>query len=241
MDDLPEFEPTIERREKLEAAEFSVYAEADIVIASSEYLKGKLIQRYGERSVYVVNNAIKRISNDEISPLSPEVKDRMPDGRFIITYIGTIERWIDMKLVLEILHRNPEVDFCFFGPLRVELPQHERIHYCGMVPHEMVFSVMDHSDALIMPFVLNELILSVNPVKLYEYIYSGKPCLAPRYGESESFGEYAYLYDSSDECFSIIKELVNGMAAKHTVEESRAFAMHNTWKERVEQIEKLLG
>ena len=113
--------------------------------------------------------------------------------------------------------------------------------YCRRIPdkiapHELVFSVMEQSDALIMPFVLNELILSVNPVKLYEYIYSGKPCLAPRYGESECFGDFVYLYESINHCQDIIKSLIGGKGAKHTEEECRAFALSNTWKERVEKI-----
>ena len=109
-----------------------------------------------------------------------------------------------------------------------------------MVPHDMVFAVMEHSDALIMPFVLNELILSVNPVKLYEYIYSSKPCLAPRYGESEAFGDYVYLYESKEECCRTINELINGKGAKHSKDENITFALSNTWKERVEQIEKII-
>lgn len=240
MDDLPEFEPTIKRRENLERLEGKLYKEADVVIASSNYLKGKLIHRYGERVVEVVNNAIKRMDDHKKQTLPAEIKDKIPSGRYVVTYIGTIEKWLDFKLVTSLLEMNPEVAFCFFGPLKTELPQHDRIHYCGMVPHDLVFSVMEQSDALIMPFVLNELILSVNPVKLYEYIYSGKPCLAPRYGESEVFEDYVYLYDSRIQCCDIINNLVKGKGAKHSVKECKAFALSNTWRERVAQIENVL-
>lgn len=241
MDDLPEFEPTPERREKLERIEGKLYRDADVVVASSKYLKNKLAQRYGEREVAVVNNAIKQMDDYNLQELPAEIRQKMPVGKFTITYIGTIEKWIDFSLINEVLEQCPEVAFCFFGPLKVELPKSDRVCYCGMVPHDLVFSVMENSDALIMPFELSELILSVNPVKLYEYIYSGKPCLAPHYGESEAFGEYAYLYESNLDCCEIIKSLIAGKGAKHTKEESKAFAMSNTWKERVEQIENLIG
>lgn len=240
MDDLLEFEPTAERREKLEMAERTIYNDADVVIASSNYLKGKLTNRYGGKDVLVVNNAIRQMQDIQLQPLPTVIREKMPSDKFVISYIGTIEKWIDFDLVTEVINRNRDVVFCFFGPLKVELPKHDRIKYCGMVPHDLVFSVMEKSRALIMPFVLNELILSVNPVKLYEYIYSGKPCLAPRYGESESFGDYVYLYETMDDCCNIINALVNGKGAKHTPEECRAFALSNTWKERVEQIETVL-
>lgn len=240
MDDLLEFEPTMKCRQKLELKEKKLYKDADVVIVSSMYLREKLFKRYGKREVHVVNNAIKIMENNNLKPLPEVVKEKMPAEGFIISYIGTIEKWIDFQVVKEIVGRCPKVVFCFWGPLKTVLPQHDRIRYCGIVPHDIVFSVMERSNALIMPFVLNELILSVNPVKLYEYIYSGKPCLAPRYGESESFEEFVYLYDSTDECCQIIKQLLGGQGAKHSREECRAFAMANTWGERVEQIEKLL-
>lgn len=240
MDDLPEFEPTEERRKKLEILEKAVYKDADIVLASSNYLKNKLEYRYGKREVEVVNNAIKRLESNEMRKLPVEIAQKIPSGRFIITYIGTIEKWLDLNLINEVLKRCPEVTFCLFGPLKVELPQSERVRYCGMIPHDMVFSAMENSDALIMPFIINELILSVNPVKLYEYIYSGKPCLAPSYGESEPFREYVYLYDSNDDCCEIINELIKGKGAKHSIEECKAYALSNTWAERVEQIESLI-
>ncbi len=240
MDDLPEFEPTQARRVQLERLEKRLYTEADVVIASSKYLKDKLVKRYGARSVTVVNNAIKKMDTTSIPTLPKEVLDRLPVGQFVMTYIGTIEKWIDVELLEHIVDVYPQVSVCIFGPLKIEFPQHERIIYCGMVPHDYVFSLMDNSDALIMPFVLNELILSVNPVKLYEYIYSGKPCLAPRYGESECFEDYVYLYNSKDDCCQMIGEMINGKGAKHTQKECRAYAMTNTWSERIKQIESAL-
>ena len=240
MDDLPEFEPTEERRKLLEEQERILYGDADVVIASSSYLKNKLTNRYGDRDIHVVNNAIKEMDEKPLLPLPDEIKGKMPEGHFLLTYIGTIEKWLDSELLLSLVEQYTNVAVCLFGPLKIELPKHERIVYCGMVPHDLVFSVMEHSDALIMPFVLNELILSVNPVKLYEYIYSGKPCLAPRYGESEVFEDFVYLYKNSEECNSIIGSLVEGKGAKHSKEDSRSFAMSNTWYDRVKEIEKIL-
>ena len=240
MDDLPEFETTPARRALMEKMEGRLYNEADIVIASSQYLKEKLFQRYGERQVEVVNNAIKHMDRTEVTELPIEIKDKMPRGHFLITYIGTIEKWLDFDLLLRIVDDNPKVVFCLFGPLKVDIPKHEQIVYCGKVPHDLVFSVMDNSDALIMPFVLNELILSVNPVKLYEYIYSGKPCMAPRYGESLCFEEFVYLYDSSEACCDLIKELIAGKGPKHSQEESRSYALSNTWEDRVKLIDNII-
>ena len=101
-------------------------------------------------------------------------------------------------------------------------------------------SILSSSDILIMPFVVNELIESVNPVKLYEYIYSGKPCLAPKYGESMQFKEYVNLYESHEECLSQIENIIKGDLKQKPQEACREFVKHNTWSDRAKSIKECL-
>ena len=106
----------------------------------------------------------------------------------------------------------------------------------------MVFGIMKGADILLMPFKVTPLIKSVNPVKLYEYIYSGKPSLAPLYGESEKFSDYVYLYNSKEEFISIVNEILSQeWIHKKSPEECKLFASRNTWACRVEEILKVLS
>jgi len=236
MDDLIEFQPTTRRKAIFKRQEEKLYKDADTVIASSKFLASKLCDRYGNREILVVNNAIRNDINTEYKELPESINKLINTDKFIITYIGTISNWFDFDLMRLVLEDNPKAVLYLFGPLDAELPKHDRMKHCGVVSHDFVFSVMEKSNLLIMPFVLNNLILSVNPVKLYEYIYSGKPCLAPRYGESESFGEYVYLYESPKECSSIISQLIAGQGAKQTLAECRKYALSNTWSDRMKVI-----
>ena len=100
---------------------------------------------------------------------------------------------------------------------------------------------MEAADVLIMPFNLNELILSVNPVKLYEYVLSGKPCLAPKYGETEPFQDYVYLYYNKEDAINTITAILAGnLGTKKSKEDCTAFARQNTWEERGGVINNIL-
>lgn len=114
-------------------------------------------------------------------------------------YVGTIAAWFDFDSLLLMLSENPDANVVLIGPNEVEIPVHERIHYLGTVDRQYIFSFLDAADCLIMPFVVNELIRSVNPVKLYEYIYANKPVLAPAYEETYQFEPYIYLYSTAKE------------------------------------------
>lgn len=112
----------------------------------------------------------------------------------VITYIGTISQWINWDLILKSLKSFDNIEYHFYGPLDCTVPSHERIFYKGILPQNKIADAMQASDLLVMPFYVNSLIESVNPVKLYEYILSGIPSMACGYSESEKFSDYVYLY-----------------------------------------------
>lgn len=212
--------------------EKKLFSRADIVFASSKYLSEKLYQRYGRsKEISIVNNAFSSsILNDNISTNSKKT-----DEVFTITYIGTISEWFDFNLLKATVSKFPNVRFKIFGPSYKELPDIERVEFPGAIAHNQIPDIMEQSDALIMPFVVNELIRSVNPVKLYEYIYSGKPIFAPYYGESSYFSEYVYLYSSGEEFFSQLKAVMNGDRMSD-INSMRKFVENNTWESRCTQI-----
>lgn len=243
MDDYIEFPSVKEsRREYVKCLENEkrLYQIASLVISSADYLKQKLINRYGSRSIIVVNNAIKEISAINVSGVNNLFllqNKYFNSTNFKLVYIGTISRWMDFDLLIQITNVSKDIEIFLFGPTEVNIPSVNRIVYCGKIEHDMIFEVMQKSDALIMPFVVNELIRSVNPVKLYEYIYSGKPILAPLYAESKSFQDYVYLYRSHEECLSLLQEIVlHNKGPKKNIASCKLFCQNNTWKNRVQQI-----
>lgn len=243
MDDMLEFPNTDEAKLQIKRDEELLYHKANIVFCSAEYLKRKLQRRYGMREIFVVNNALSRI-DDSPKTLPTRYARSLSNKAFKVVYIGTISAWFDIKLLNYLEKEMDNIEFYLYGPLEsanISLPKSDRIHYEGCIDHQYVNALMEHADALIMPFVINELILSVNPVKLYEYIYSGKPCLAPRYGESEKFNSFVYLYDSYKDCSEILAKIQSGViSAKQDKESCIAFARDNTWDNRMKYILQVL-
>ena len=237
MDDMLEF-PYIKRYPHLykyeEESEKQLMYDADIIICSAKSLQNKIYARYGfHHNIEIVNNAI----TDDIVNYSIEGED-LPSNSLI--YIGTISEWFDFKSVMYSLERHPELVILLFGPVRMaNPPQHERLIYKGSISHNQILSIMNKAKGLIMPFLVNELVESVNPVKLYEYIYSGKPVCATRYGETEKFENYVFLYSGEEEFDSFVeKVLQDDILTDRRI--MRDFALKNTWHNRAEQIKKLL-
>ncbi len=241
MDDYLEFpmaKSDNKLRKRIFEAEKELISRSSLTIASSQYLLKKIQNRYNlNKDFIVVNNAIE-IPSDSVKGNCPNILNGI---KYSLVYIGTVSEWFDFDLMVQILDKYSELYLILVGPLSVDVPKHERIKCTGPVSHDKIFSFMNHSSSLVMPFKINELILSVNPVKLYEYIYSGRPVISVRYEETEKFEKYVHLYNGFEEFDSIISKLMKGELISPTIEMCHKYVESNTWKCRIKDISQKLN
>lgn len=235
---LPKNNATI--KEKIADGERNIVQHADLVFCSSQTLTNKIRTRYNiKKNIYLVNNAMN------ISAYQPQpVTQKNNTERFVITYIGTISEWFDFESLLITLQLYSNIEYHLYGARDFKIPNHPSIKYKGTLEHSEVFKVMATSDALIMPFKINELIRSVDPVKIYEYIFSGKPVISTNYEETKKFEAFVHLYNDQHELNELISNLTNEKLKPKVSEENRIkFGNSNSWDERLkiifENIEQL--
>lgn len=243
MDDMSEFPELSQRRKALMIkAEQSLLNRVSHVFFSSDYLKDRIIKKYHYTGRYsVVNNALE-LPSQNYRP-SQYIKDKLSFVEQLsnpIIYIGVIASWFDFESVMSALDAIPSINVVLIGPHSQEIPDHPRLHVIGTVPRESIFSFMQMAVALMMPFKITELVKSVNPVKLYEYIYSGKPVIASRYSETERFLPYISLYKDSKEFVSIINDIVLLKRPCLNKGDIEAFVNSNTWQSRGVRINAVL-
>lgn len=222
---------------------------SDIIFTSSTFLKRKLFERYAEdKKIHVINNGISLDEPDESidknmsdTALPAKVAAAFNGRGAKIVYIGGISDWFDFDLIIASLEAYTGISYLLFGPTELKIPEHERLLHLGPLQHKYVFAVMEGADALVMPFKVNELVLSVNPVKLYEYVYSCRPSVAVKYGETEQFGDYIHLYSTKDEYMDFMSQIaLRRLSLKTGCENCKRFAMDNTWKKRVEKMKEIM-
>lgn len=212
---------------------------ANLILCSSEYLKNKIINRTGlNREILVVNNAIGiPIISKDLDANSKLIDDKISAMDNVFMYLGAISEWFDFEAILNLVEKEPSVNIVLLGPADVQIPVHNRIHHLGTVNRDYIFTLMSSAEGLIMPFKLNELIKSVNPVKLYEYIYMSKPIIATRYTETELFEDYIYLYSDMNEFHSCINGILQKkLFVKKNDSQNKEFALNNTWEVRYKSI-----
>lgn len=246
MDDFVEFKGSkrsetvqkeILRQEKI------LYSRSNLVVFSSDYLKQKLKTRYYEKeNCLVINNAVEISNDNTVNTLPATLLPLFKEGMKNICYIGAVSDWFNFNLLLETLRRFKNVNFVIVGPCDTDIPCHERLQTHTQIPHSSIMNVMKKADLLVMPFAVDELVRSVNPVKVYEYVYSGTPSLIVYYEETAKFKDYVYLYKSEDEFYEYVSRLIrNNLPALVTEEKAIAFANENTWVKRVNLLKDYLN
>ena len=248
MDDIVEF-PAYAHNTKLRTRyikdETALLNNCSIIFTSANHLKEVLRKRHHDidaNKIYVVNNAVSDLLLTRHAENSPILRqDKTQNTKKVITYIGTISEWIDWNLILKSLEIFTNIEYHFYGPIvGTVIPNHARICYKGVLKQDKIAGTMHASDLLIMPFQVNPLIESVNPVKLYEYILSGVPSLACGYGESEKFLDYVYLYYNEKDYMQFISRLLKGKLPNKS-ENGKSFVRNNTWSHRAKEIHDILN
>lgn len=203
---------------------------ANLAFASSKKLQ-EVVPNLGNS--LLVRNGYR--SNTELSPIKvPFEKDI-----YRIGYFGTVSSWFDFELLKNSLSENKDISYHIIGPVEdsVKRDYDERIVFEGIVEHKNLGSVVKDYDALIMPFVINDIILSVDPVKLYEYICSGKCIISVKYPEIERFEPFVNFYETKEDYLSLLEQLrKNGFKPKYNEDVRIAFLNENSWEKRYELI-----
>jgi hypothetical protein len=243
MDDVLAFPSNAHRRNFLEASEKELIDTCSHVFCSSGSLQNKLIARAGHLGKYsIVHNAFEPSA---FSDISGDNKVEKLKGRHVFGYVGTISSWLDFEALVKIVNAFPSVEIHLIGPienLSAACPQHDNIKYLGAVRHGDIQALVSEFDALLMPFQVTELVQSVDPVKLYEYIFFNKPIVSVRYMEIERFSSFVDFYTEHKELISILdRYLADGFRKKYSDDDRLKFITSNTWSDRVNRIEEILS
>lgn len=233
MDNHEALYPDQKRVERVIVQEQRLIKRCDVLMASAKLLQEKVDSIAGTSKSVLVRNGV---TIEKICRVGkPKYRQQ-----YSLCYIGTIAEWFDLELLTESLKWRDNITYQLIGPA-IKRVEHPGIVYHGPVEHDKLEARTREYDCLIMPFVVNEIVASVDPVKLYEYIAFGKCIISVYYPEIERFRDFVYFYESHEEYLELLEELAEtGFPAKYDEERQREFLRENSWDRRYDTLRTLL-
>lgn len=242
MDDYPAMAEG--RKAALQTAEYegAIVRKADRILASSNKLKHKLEMEYAlsENSVTLLRNGFDGIIDKDVVLSNRGQRDKV----FRIGYIGTVSYWFDWDVLARSLSDFSQIEYHIIGPIdpNVSAPKHDRILFHGTIEHEKLYSTVEKYDCLCMPFILNDIVEAVDPVKLYEYINFYKSIISVRYDEVLRFEKFVHFYSTYEEFRYVLQDVMGRLdIPKYSITDRENFLMESTWQSRAMQIMEALG
>lgn len=237
MDNNAAFADTKEREEEIRRMEQALIRRADHIFCSSIYLKNQIQKQLETNKTTLLRNGFR--SKDVKKVKQPEEKIRYKLG-----YIGTVSSWMDFDTLKTALETYSDIEIHMIGPAPEQTGKDldERLIFDGTVEHDKLYEKIEDYDCLIMPFVINEIILAVDPIKLYEYISFGKCILSVYYDEIKRFEDMVFFYRDTEDFIKqigILRE--NGFPAKYNNEMQKSFLEENSWESRGQIIREKIN
>jgi teichuronic acid biosynthesis glycosyltransferase TuaH len=184
MDDYPEFYCGISKKSMISTLDMLV-EKSDVCIFSSNSLADKFASKAKQSSI--IKNACDESLVEAINASKGNISstNSEPDHPRVFGYIGSLANWFDWDAVIRIAERYPSCHVKLIGPRFSAIPQSlpSNISIHPPIEHSRVSTELLKFDFGLIPFKINKLTDSVDPVKYYEYCAAGLTVVSSRFGE----------------------------------------------------------
>lgn len=162
----------------------------------------------------------------------------------IIGFLGSMNYWIDTDLLSQIARKHPEWTVAHVGPRDLlantapldGLPNYAAI---GRVPYDSVPTYVKAFDVCVNPYVLDGVAEHCSPLKLYEYVATGKHVVSVDMPEAHTFEGLISIAHNTNEFIAMVEDSVShddGLSKKR-----QSAAQNHTWGMRFERVVSIVA
>jgi glycosyltransferase involved in cell wall biosynthesis len=162
-------------------------------------------------TLYVPNG----VDYEAYSRVQPEPLDLASIPHPRIGYTGFIKRHLDWQVLLRLSQEHRGWSFVFVGPqsphddivpIIQELTKLPNVHFLGPKPTRDLCAYPQYFDVCIMPYQANDYTKYVYPLKLHEYLATGRPTVGSRIRTLCEFTDVLTLASTCEEWSSAIED-----------------------------------
>jgi len=202
------------------------------------------VAKYRSKNFILVSNGVdssnfsqEKLFGNQNNLLLWRKKDRP-----IIGYFGALASWFDYSLIKFLATERPGWDilllgFDYDGSLKKSgLSELSNVHVMGPIPYKSLPHYAKYFDVATIPFLLNEITLSTNPIKLFEYMALGRPIVTTNLPECRKYRS-AQIAHTHEEFVQLIDVSLEIKKHDHCyLETLKEEAYQNSWDHKAQEL-----
>ena len=211
-------------------------ADVDLVAYTSPGLESEIREMSPDRSLLLPNGVdVEHFTSADRSLPDDLVRIARP----IAIYVGAMDEWFDFAAVSAMATALPDVSFVLVGPpemARARIPASPNVHVLGRRSYDELPRYLHNADIGLIPFDARrraDIVNTIHPLKLYEYMACDLPVVAARWPEIERLGSPALICATVEDQIAAIRRLVANPPSPGA---ERAFATAGSWRGRARTL-----
>lgn len=213
---------------------------ADLIFTVSESLKSFF--ENNQNNVYCISNGVdidyfRRQEGGDIP------KDIRGITKPIVGYAGKIQDRIDVDLVKFLAKKLTQVSFVFIGQVINRktirsLLQYKNLHYLGDKHYSLLPQYLSWFDICIIPHKVSGITLSMSPLKIYEYLASGKPVVSTNVAGVDDFKHVITIAETNEEFLLGIKKYIQVLSQENDLSEKlkKSITVDHFWSTKANKM-----
>ncbi|MBX3290090.1 MAG: glycosyltransferase [Acidobacteria bacterium] len=227
----------------LKEIEEGLFRQADAVIVSAESLFES--KKHFNKNTFIIRHGTDwahfRTALDETTKVPDEIAE-LPKP--VIGFHGLLADWVDFELIKRTAEHYSNGSVVLIGKIAVDAEQKVKVlddvpnvHFLGRKPYSELPAYCKGFDVALNPFVINELTLAANPLKVREYLAAGLMTVSTDIPEVRILEDC--LVGADHENF--IEQIEAALASKRTREQISDAVKHESWDAKVNELKGILA
>ncbi len=220
---------------------------ADLMVVTSPTLQDSYQGRTRQCEL-VPNGFDENLFDGNPKPMPPDMA-QIP--RPIAGFVGTLFSFLDYPLIYEAAKALPDVSFVFVGPVEKggkqgvdQISSLKNTYFLGSKKREIVPDYVSNFNVCINPFKVDNVSKAVSPLKVYEYLATGRPVIStPMAGlEKEDAGKWVRFAEPAgfvQALSRLIKSDKINEINQEQIQAANTFSWESHFRRLSERIEEL--
>lgn len=227
--------PGMNQPELVHGMEQALLKKADLVVVTSQALRETRQGPKAPAKLLTHGVDLRHFFRGDTAKEPPEALRELRSP--VIGFYGLLDGRLDVRLIQELLERKPDWNFLFIGKSLISLESLEKYPGFHHIPHVAYEVLPDYAacfDVAIIPYLVDERTVSVNPLKLREYLATGKPVVSTPLPEAANLAPEVRIGKDAGE---FIREIEAGLKEDPGCRERRLASLQgHLWSDKAELL-----